>query len=93
MGAKDSLFAVTHYPLFSLTLRAQRKKLAKKKRIEEISPLASGDKGSAPLTARTFEKVRSKLFGGVCANIVRNKPQFITRQNKTAPISRSSSLF
>ena len=49
---------------FFFGTRSAKTKLCKKTRVEEISPSADGDKGSAPLTAPTFEKVGSKLLSG-----------------------------
>ena len=40
--------------LFLLMRQAQEKELCRKRSAENVSPLASGDKGYAPLTALAF---------------------------------------
>ena len=49
------------YPLFLLHMRAQKKKLSKRKRRKKISRSAECDKGSSPLTQPPFEKGGRKL--------------------------------
>jgi hypothetical protein len=47
---------------FFLTQEAQRKKLIKKKRRENVSRAAEREEGSAPSTAPLFEKSGQKLL-------------------------------
>ena len=80
MSANDFLVAVTHYPLFSLTLKAQIKKLQKRNADWGVSPLASGDLRLCLKKPRAFEKARAKLFNWDSASIVR----FIKKTRITA---------
>ena len=49
------------FPLFSLTLSAQREKLSKRESAKRGFRSCESDKGYAPLTAQAFEKAWSKL--------------------------------
>ena len=52
------------HPLFLLTKKAQKKKLQKRKRRNEISCSVEHDKGDLPLTQPPFEKGGRKLYFG-----------------------------
>ena len=69
--------------LFSLALKAQRKKLCKKETPGEgVSPTAVGDKGRGPLTAPPFEKGGRKLFASVIVSFLQSKGVFRRSRRK-----------
>ena len=84
VGANDSYFAVTHYPLFSLTLRAQRKdryfvSTKKETHIKEFRPLRRSTWGAAPRPCKPLKRFDLNFFAVGGANIVPDKLQFIAR--------------